>query len=110
MLKGNTFATGQVVTTAISDALVVPATAIRANVDGTRSFVYKIQGGELVMAFVRTGISDESRGMVQIVEGLQEQDQVVVGSPGTLGPTMKVTIIGNEGGRGGGRRGQKSTP
>ncbi len=110
VLKGNTFATGQVVTTAISDALVVPATAIRANVDGTRSFVYKIQGGELVMAFVRTGISDESRGMVQIVEGLQEQDQVVVGSPGTLGPAMKVTIIGNEGGRGGGRRGQKSTP
>lgn len=110
VLKGNTFATGQVVTTAIPDALVVPVTAVRANVDGTRSFVYKIQGSELVMAFVRTGISDDSRGMVQIVEGLQEQDQVVVGSPGTLGPGMKVTIIGSEGGRGGGRRGQKSAP
>ena len=54
--------------------------------------------------------SISSRGMVQIVDGLHEQDQIVLGSPGTLGAGMKVTIIGNEGGRGGGRRGQKSAP
>ena len=110
ILKGNSFATGQVVTTTVADALVVPASAVRANVDGTRNFVWKIQGGELAMAFVKTGISDESRNMVQIIEGLQEQDQIVVGSPGTLGVGMKATIIGNEGGRSGGRRGQKSAP
>ena len=110
ILKGNSFATGQVVTTTVADALVVPVSAVRSNVDGTRNFVWKIQGGELVMAFVKTGINDESRNMVQIVEGLQEQDQVVVGSPGTLGAGMKTTIIGNEGGRSGGRRGQKSSP
>lgn len=111
VLKGNTFATGQVVTNTVNDALVVPATAIRTNVDGTRSFVYKIQGGELAMAFVQTGINDEARGMVQVLDGVREQDMVVVGSPGTLGPGMKATIIGNEGGRGGGgRRGQKSAP
>ena len=109
-LKGNTFATGQVVISTVADALVVPVTAVRDNVDGTRRFVWKIQGGELVMQFVQTGIADESRGVVQIVEGLHEQDLVVVGSPGTLGAGMKVTIIGNEGARGGGRRGQKSAP
>ena len=110
MLKGNTFATGQVVTTTVQDAIVVPVTAVRDNVDGTRRFVWKIQGGELAMAFVQTGIADDSRGVVQIVDGLHEQDQIVVGSPGTLGVGMKVTIIGNEGARGGGRRGQKSAP
>ena len=45
------------------------------------------------------------------LDGVREQDLIVVGSPGTLGPGMKATIIGNEGGRGGGgRRGQKSAP
>jgi RND family efflux transporter MFP subunit len=111
ILKGNSFATGQLVTQTIADALVIPVTAVRDNVDGTRRFVYKIQGGELAMVFVQTGIVDDSRGMVQIVEGIKDQDQVVVGSPGTLGPGMKVTIIGNEGGGRGGRRGgQKSAP
>lgn len=110
LLKGNSFATGQLVTQTVGDALVVPVTAVRENVDGTRHFVYKIQGGELALVFVQTGISDDSRGMVQITDGLHDGDQVVVGSPGTLGPAMKVTIIGTEGGRSGGRRGQKSAP
>lgn len=109
LLKGNTFATGQVVTTTVADALVVPVSAVRDNVDGTRRFVYRIQGGELAVAFVQVGITDEARGVMQILDGVGEQDQVVVGSPGTLGPGMKVTLIGNEGARGG-RRGQKSAP
>ena len=109
-LKGNTFATGQVVTTTIQDALVVPVTAVRDNADGTRRFVYKIQGGELAMAYVQVGITDEAREVMQVLAGVREQDQVVVGSPGTLGPGMAVTIIGGEGARGGGRRGQKPAP
>jgi RND family efflux transporter MFP subunit len=110
ILKGNTFATGQVVTTTIADAIVVPTSAIRYNIDGTVRFVYKVEGDVLRMVPVRTGISDEARDMVQIVDGLREQDQVVVGAPGTLGTGMKVTIISSEGARGGGRRGQKSAP
>ncbi len=108
LLKGNTFASGLVVTKSIADAVVVPLSAVRDNVDGTRRFVYKIQGGELAMAFVRTGIQDDGRGMIQILEGLAEQDQIVIGSPGTLGPGMKVSIIGGENaGRGGGRGGAR---
>lgn len=108
ILKGNTFATGQVVTRTIGDALTVPSSAIRVNVDGTQIFVYKIQGDELAMTVVKTGIADEARGTVQIVDGLRELDQVVVGAPGTLGPGMKVQLIGNEGR--GGRRGRGATP
>lgn len=112
LLKGNTFATGQVVTTTISDALILPVSAIRDNADGTRRFVYKIQGGELTQADVQVGITDEARQIVQIIGGIRDQDQVVIGSPGTLGQGMKVTIISPEAGRGGagGRRGQKSAP
>lgn len=115
MLKGNTFATGQLVTTTVPDALVIPAAAIRDNVDGTRRYVYLIKGDELAQSFIRTGIVDDSRGVVQVLDGVKEADQVVVGNPGTLGQGMKVTVIGDEGGRGGrggmgGRRGQKSTP
>jgi len=109
VLKGNTFATGDLVTTTVSDALTVPISAVRDNVDGTRRFVYKIAGGELAMSYVKVGITDESRGMVEILDGLKEQDQVVVGSPGTLGPGMKVQVIGGEGGRGG-RRGRSPAP
>ncbi len=109
LLKGNTFATGQVVTNTVPGALVVPISAVRDNVDGTRRFVYKIQGDELAVADVQTGITDEARGTVQVLAGLKDQDQVVVGSPGTLGPGMKVQIIGTEAGRGG-RRGPPPAP
>ncbi len=108
LLKGNTFATGHIVTSTVNDALTVPTSALRVNTDGTRIFVYKILGDALEMAYVKTGITDEARGTVQIVEGLREQEQVVLGSPGTLGPGMKVQIIGNEGR--GGRRGRGAAP
>ncbi|MEA3246488.1 MAG: efflux RND transporter periplasmic adaptor subunit [Gemmatimonadota bacterium] len=108
LLKGNTFATGQIVTATVGDALTVPSSALRVNADGTRLFVYKIQGDALEMTYVKTGITDEAHGTVQIVDGLREQEQVVVGSPGTLGPGMKVQIIGNEGR--GGRRGRGAAP
>jgi RND family efflux transporter MFP subunit len=112
LLKGNTFATGQVVTSVISDALVLPISAIRDNADGTRRFVWRITGDELAQSFVQVGITDEARQVVQVLDGVRDQDRVVVGSPGTLGAGMKVSIIGGEGGRanGGGRRGQKSAP
>ena len=48
---------------------------------------------------------------MEIKDGLQEGDQVIVGNVGTLGRGMKAQIIGNErgnapgGARGGGERG-----
>lgn len=108
-LKGNTFATGQIVAKTIDGVLVVPQTAIRTNTDGSGSYVYRIEGGTLAVAPVRLGVLDDARAMVEVTEGLQERDDIVVGTPGTLGRGMKVQIIGSEG-RGRGGRGPKSTP
>lgn len=103
-LKGNTFATGQIVARTVGNALVIPQAAVRISpVDG-KQMVYKVEGGVLNPATVKTGIVDDARGVVEIVEGVQEKDVVVVGNPGTLGRGMKATVLGTDtkaGGRGG---------
>jgi RND family efflux transporter MFP subunit len=107
-LKGNTFSSGQIIAQTLNDVLVVPQPAIRTGQDG-KQFVYRIVGSELEQAPVTVGAVDEARGLVEIKDGVQERDEVVVGNVGTLGRGMKVQIIGNErastpGARGGGAR------
>ncbi len=105
-LKGNTFSTGQIVSRTVGNALVVPQAAVRISpVDG-KTMVYKVEGGVLNPATVKTGISDDARGVVEILEGVEEKDVVVVGNPGTLGRGMKATILGNDTKAGGGRGGK----
>jgi membrane fusion protein (multidrug efflux system) len=108
-LKGNSSATGQIIAKALTGVLVVPEAAIRSSPDAGKPFVYRIAGGELAIATVQLGIRDDARGTVQVIDGLTEQDDIVVGNPGTLGRGMKVQVIGNEG-RGSGGRGKKSAP
>lgn len=107
-LKGNTFASGQIIAQTLSNVLVVPLPAVRTGQDG-KQFVYRIAGGELEQAPVTVGATDEARGLAELKGGVQERDQVVVGNVGTLGRGMKAQIIGNERGstpgvRGGGER------
>jgi RND family efflux transporter MFP subunit len=106
-LKGNAFATGQIIARTVDGALVVPQSAIRASSEGGKPYVYRIEGGQLSVVLVQLGIVDDARAVVEVTEGVQERDEIVVGSPGTMGPGMKVQVIGNEG-RGG--RSQRSTP
>ena len=108
-LKGNTFSSGQIIAQTLNNVLVVPQPAVRTGQDG-KQFVYRIVGGELEQAPVTVGVVDEARGLVEIRDGVQERDQVVVGNVGTLGRGMKAQIIGNEragtpGARGGAERG-----
>ncbi len=108
-LKGNTFSSGQIIAQTLNNVLVVPQPAVRTGQDG-KQFVYRIVGGELEQAPVTVGAVDEARGLVEIRDGVQERDQVVVGNVGTLGRGMKAQIIGNEragtpGARGGAERG-----
>lgn len=93
-LRGGTFATGQVVTQTIPSTLVVPLQAIRQSAEGARPFVYRIADGRLERAEVSVGVSDEARGVVEIREGLEAGDKVVVGNVGTLGVGMQVTVAG----------------
>jgi len=95
-MKGGTFASGRVVSRTVSDALVVPAAAVRQRVDDGATFVYRVAGNTLDIAPVTLGIVDQRMGVAEIVRGLDEGDRVVVGNVGTLGRGMQVIIAGEE--------------
>lgn len=100
-LKAGTFASGRIVSNVVSDAMVVPAAAIREAREGGRPFVYRVVDGKIDVAEVTPGLADEAQGLVQ-VDGLSESDKVVVGNVGVLGKGMTVRMAG-EGRRRGGR-------
>ena len=100
-LKAGTFASGRIVSSVVSDAVVVPAAAIREAREGGRPFVYRVVDGKIDVAEVTPGLADEAQGLVQ-VDGLTETDRVVVGNVGVLGKGMAVRMAG-EGRRRGGR-------
>ena len=76
----------------------MPQAAIRQAAPGAGGgpFVWKVQGGTLVSAAVKLGIVDEARGVVQIVEGVDAGDDIVVGNVGMLGAGMQVQLIGTD--------------
>lgn len=96
-LKGNSFATGQIVERAFDDQLLIPQPAVRTAAGGGDPFVWRLQGGVLERANVKLGIVDEARGLVQVLEGIAAGDQVVTGNVGMLGVGMQVQLIGGEG-------------
>ena len=105
VLRGGSFASGRVVTRTLSDVVAVPRSAVRQSADGARPFVYRIAGRTIDITPVSVGGTDEERGVVQVVEGLNAGDRVVVGNVGTLGRGMQVQIAGEEvGARGAGAR------
>jgi RND family efflux transporter MFP subunit len=118
-LKANAFASGRLVSDTQAEVLAIPVAAIRRSRDDDAPFVYRIEGDQINVAPVRTGTTDEARGMVEIVSGLDTGDRVVIGNVGTIGRGMKVQILdadarGGAGGRGGngggrGRRGGGDT-
>ncbi|MBA3853597.1 MAG: hypothetical protein C0503_04225 [Gemmatimonas sp.] len=97
-LKGNTFATGQIIASAFDNQLLVPQQAVRQPAAGAAAdpFVWRVQGGVLERAVVKLGVVDEGRGVVQVLSGLAAGDQVVVGNVGMLGNGMQVQLIGGE--------------
>jgi RND family efflux transporter MFP subunit len=95
-LRGGTFASGRVVTRTMGNVLAVPAPAVRQSPSGGRPFVYRIAGRVIDVAEVTLGVADDERGLVQVVEGLNAGDRVVVGNVGALGRGMQVIIAGEE--------------
>lgn len=100
-LKGNTFATGQIIERSLVGQIVIPQTAIRqtAATSGSRIFVWKVVGGAIARADVTLGIVDEARGVVQVLDGLSAGDEIVIGNVGLLGAGMQVQVIGTEANR-----------
>jgi multidrug efflux system membrane fusion protein len=101
-LKGNTFATGRIIGRTVSDALLVPAAAMRQGGDGAPPFVYRVAGETVERAEVQVGVVDDVRGVVQILAGLAPGDRVIVGNVGAVGAGARVQVLGEQ--AGGGRR------
>ncbi len=97
-LKGGTFATGTVIARTISNAIVVPISAVRQGVQGTNR-VYKVADKRVEEAEVKLGIRDDRAGVIEVTSGLQAGDVIITGNVGALGKGMKVEII-VPGGRG----------
>ena len=104
-LKANAFASGRLVSAQLSGVLTVPVNALRKSRQDDSTFVYRIEGNQIAVAFVRVGGTDEATGMVEIVEGVAENDRVIIGNVGTIGRGMHVQVLDADrrGGRGGGR-------
>lgn len=99
-IRGGTFATGRVVSRTLTGVLGVPAAALRQSPENGKPFVYRIDGRTINVAPVQIGAVDERLGIVQVTEGLQAGERVIIGNVGTLGRGMQVTISGQEpGGR-----------
>jgi RND family efflux transporter MFP subunit len=95
-LRGGTFATGRVVSRTLTNALAIPAGALRQGQEDGKPFVYRIDGKTLNVAPVEVGVVDEQQGIAQVTDGLHAGDKIVVGNVGTLGRGMQVTIAGAE--------------
>jgi RND family efflux transporter MFP subunit len=91
-LRGNTFATGRIISRTVSDAITVPTAAVRYQQTQSKPFVYRIVEETIEYAPIEVGITDEVNGIVQVVSGLTVGDQIVVGNIGALGRGVKVTI------------------
>jgi len=95
-LRGGTFATGRIVSRALSNVLIVPTTALRQGQEDGKPFVYRLDGKTINVALVQLGAVDERTGIAQVTDGLQSGDRVIVGNVGTLGRGMQATIAGEE--------------
>lgn len=93
-LKGGTFATGRVIGRTISDALVIPTSAVKQSQGDGVPFVYRLEGTVIGQVNVQLGIADDAAGVVQILSGLSEGDRIIVGNVGSLGRGMQVQVVG----------------
>ncbi len=103
-LRGNSFATGRVVTQLIANTLTIPLRAVRQSQGGSNTFVYRIVDDVVDIAPITLGVTDEQSGMQQITSGLSVGDRIVVGNLSALGRGMQVRIVSDDAGGPGGAR------
>ena len=113
-IRGGTFATGQVVSRTVSNVLAIPRDAIHYSADGASQYAYRIVNDAIEYAQLKTGVTDDRLGLVEILDGLKAGDRIITGNVGNVGRGMRVSIAGGgENGRrgaGGGRNGRAGTP
>lgn len=110
-IKGGTFASGTVLSRTISNAMVIPQSALRQTATGNQ-LAYKIEKGSLDTATVQVGVVDDRRGVVEALTGVADGDSLIAGNVGSLAAGMKVQILSSGKGRaaGGGAAGTAAAP
>ena len=93
-LVGGLFASGQVLTRQARSALAVPSAAVREA--GGKPWAYAVVDGRLARREIRTGVRDEARDLVEVLEGLSAGDTVVTGTLAGLGDGQVVRVTGGE--------------
>jgi RND family efflux transporter MFP subunit len=105
-IRGGTFATGQVVSRTVSNVLAIPRDAIHYSADGNSQYAYRIVNDAIEYATLKTGVTDDRLGLVEVLEGLKAGDRIITGNVGNVGRGMRVSIAGGTdatGRRGAGR-------
>jgi len=102
-IRGGTFATGQVVSRTVENVLAIPRDAIHYSADGVSQYAYRIVNDAIEYATLKTGVTDDRLGLVEVLEGLKAGDRIITGNVGNVGRGMRVAIAG--GPDNGGRRG-----
>jgi membrane fusion protein, multidrug efflux system len=78
-LVGGLFVSGRVLTREATDAVAVPAVAVRREGEARVPYVYAVRQGRIARRPVTVGISDGDRALVEIRSGVAVGDTVVVG-------------------------------
>ncbi len=99
-MRGNTFATGRVVTRRIENTILIPSVAVRQSPTGDKPFVYRIVDDKVDVATIDPGVTDEETATQQVLGGLAVGDRIIVGNLGALGRGMPVRVVAPEQGRG----------
>lgn len=76
-------------TRSVQDALLIPVEAVNADRDG--DFLYVVENGVVVKKPVVCGISNDT--YTEIIEGITEEDQIVLSYYGSLEEGMAVTVM-----------------
>lgn len=93
-LVGGLFASGNVVTHEARKVLAVPSAAVRH--EGDNHTVWVLAGGKLEPKPVKVGLRDESRDLIEVLDGLAEGDQVVTGPVEGFTPGRPARVTGKE--------------
>ncbi|MEO6779063.1 MAG: efflux RND transporter periplasmic adaptor subunit [Gemmatimonadaceae bacterium] len=95
-LKGNSLATGSVIVSTITGAMLVPTAALHQTADSGKTYVYRVNTGVVQQAYIGLGIVNDQSAMAQVTSGLSAGDQVIIGNVGTLTAGTQVQIIGGD--------------
>ncbi len=76
-------------TRSVQDALLIPVEAVNADRDG--DFLYVVEDGVVVRKPIVCGISNDTH--TEVLEGITEQDQIVLTYIGTLEEGMAVSVM-----------------